>query len=88
MPAFTARNVAKYIVKTVVQYKVSNATATAIVNYTDREEDEVIFVQIPAHLVGWGVADKLEPYTDAMVDKTADFVAAKRNKKQDETPES
>lgn len=87
MPAFTARNVAKYAVKTIIAAKVSDSTANAIVNYTDHEEDELI-VRIPAHVVGWGVSDKLQPYTDAMVDKTVDWFAAKRNKPEStETPE-
>lgn len=83
--AFTARNVAKYVVKAAIHGKVQQLTADAIVDYTRFEEDDKV-VDISSHVVGWAVSDRLKPYTDKMVDKTADKIAdvrAKRAAKKD-----
>lgn len=75
--AFTARNVAKYVVMAAVQQKTAELTEDAIEDYVGFEEDNM-FVGLGSNVVGWYVASKLKPYTDKMVDKTADFVTAKR----------
>lgn len=77
---FTARNVAKFVVKAAVHSKVAQLTEDAIIDYTRFEEDDKI-VDISSHVVGWYVSDKLKPVTDRMVDKTADFIVAKRAKR-------
>lgn len=74
---FTARNVAKYAVKAAVQAKVSITTKHAITDYTRFEEDDNV-TEITGFLVGWYVSDKVKPFTDKAVDKTADFIAKKR----------
>jgi hypothetical protein len=87
---FTVRNVAKYAVKAAVQTKVAITTKHAIVDYTRFEEDDTV-TSIGSHLVGWYVSDKVKPYTDKAVDKTADFITKKRAEraaKKDQTPES
>lgn len=74
---FTARNVVKYVVKATVHSAVAQRAEDIITDYTRFEEDDTV-VKISSHLVGWYVSDKLKPVTDKMVDKTADYVAAKR----------
>jgi hypothetical protein len=76
-PDFTPRNVAKYVVRTVIFSKASQLAKDAIVDHTEFEDDDMT-VKISGHLVGWAVSAKLKPYTDKMVDKTADYVNAKR----------
>lgn len=88
MPDFTLRNVAKYAVTAVIHGNVAKHTETAITDHTRFEEDDMI-VDLSSHVVGWYVSHKLKPVTDKVVDKTADFIAAKREArkaKQNETP--
>jgi hypothetical protein len=77
MDAFTPRNAAKYVVQAVVASKASKLAEGAITDYTRFEEDDTV-VNISGHLVGWYVSGKLKPITDSMVDKTADYIVAKR----------
>jgi hypothetical protein len=79
-PDFTPRNVAKFVVKAIVAGRAAQLAEDAITDYTRFEEDDMI-VDISTSVIGWYVSDKLKPYTDKMVDKTADFIAAKRGKK-------
>jgi len=78
--AFTARNVAKWVVKSVIAAKVTELAADAAVDYTRYEKDDLI-VRLGAGAIGWGVSAKLAPITDAMVDKTADFITEQRTKR-------
>jgi hypothetical protein len=84
---FTARNAAKFVVTAVIKTKTAQKTEELITDYTRFEEDDMI-VDITGGLVGWWVGDKLKPYSDAMVDKTADFIVAKREqmKHKKDTP--
>jgi hypothetical protein len=81
MPEFTPRNVAKFVAKAIVAGKTAQMTENALVDYTSLEEDSMT-VDIAGGVVGWYVSDKLKPVTDAMVDKTADFVVARKNARQ------
>lgn len=74
---FSARNVAKFVVKTAVYVKAKSKTEEVITDYTSFEEDDFV-VGIGGSVVGWYISDKLKPYTDKAVDKTADFITAKR----------
>lgn len=74
---FTPRNVVKYVVKTAVYLQVTKLTENALIDYTRFEEDDIVTRIVPK-VVGWAVSDKLKPVTDTVVDKTADFVNAKR----------
>ena len=74
---FTARNAAKYAVKAAIAIKTARAAENVITDYSRFEKDDTI-VNIGTGMVGWFVSDKLKPVTDKMVDKTFDFVAAKR----------
>lgn len=76
-PPFTPRNVAKFVVRLTIQSKVAKVAEDAITEHSRFEEDDLM-VEIPAQLLGWYVSGKLKPLTDKMVDKTADFVVAKR----------
>jgi len=82
--AFTARNVSKFIAKSIVAHRVAALAADTIADYTQYEEDDFV-VELGSRVIGWGVASKLSPVTDAIVDKTADFVTerreARKNKK-------
>lgn len=80
---FTPRNVIKYVAKTLVATKTAQITEDAITNYTRFDDDDKI-VTIGSGLVGWYVSDKLKPYTDTMVDKAADWIVARKEKKQSE----
>lgn len=82
MPPFNARNVAKYVVKAIIASKTADLAEDVITDHTSLEED-TLAVDIMSKTIGWYVSDKVQPYTDAMVDKTADKVAAYRAKKQD-----
>lgn len=87
---FTPRNVAKYVAKGIIYGKTAQLTKETIVDHTQFEDDDII-VTISGGLVGWYVSDKLKPVTDKMIDKTADFIVAKREarkaKKDDTTTE-
>lgn len=74
---FTPRNVTKFVIKSIVAAKTSQLTKDALVDYTSLEEDSMT-VDIAGGVVGWYVSDKLKPVTDGAVDKTANFIAAKR----------
>jgi hypothetical protein len=89
-PDFTPRNVAKWMVKATVQFKATKLVRNALVDYTEFESDDLV-VKISSNVIGWGVSAKLQPVTDKLVDKTADFIVAKREEKkqkdQEETPD-
>lgn len=77
MEAFTPRNVAKYVAKTLIAAKAAQLTEDAITNHTRFDDDDKI-VNIGSGLVGWYVSDKLKPYSDKMVDKAADKIVELR----------
>jgi hypothetical protein len=81
MPAFTARNVTKFIAKSIVAAKTAELTADAIADHTHYEKDDTV-VDIGSKVVGWYVSEKLEPVTDKIVDTAADFVSDRRAKRQ------
>lgn len=74
---FTPRNVAKYVVKAVIHTQVQQFAKDQISDHSRFDNDDMI-VKIPSHLIAWYVSDKLKPYTDRVVDTTADFIAEKR----------
>lgn len=74
---FTARNAAKFVLKAVVASKTKQVSEDIITDYTRFEEDDTV-VNISGTLIGWYVSEKLQPVTDKMVDKTADYIAKKR----------
>jgi len=82
---FTARNVAKWVLKSVVAIKTTELVANTAADHTSFDKDDLV-VKIGAGIVGWGVSARLQPYTDALVDKTADFAVTQwsnRNSKKD-----
>lgn len=80
-PEFTPRNVAKYAVTFVIKAKVGKFVKNVAEDYTSYERDDTI-VRGSAYVISWGVSAKLKPYTDKVVDKTADYVAAKREQRR------
>jgi hypothetical protein len=88
MDDFTPRNILKYVATGAISMKVASLTKDAMVDHTRFDEDDIV-VKLGSGVVGWGVAAKLKPHTDKAIDKTADFVNAKREarktKKEDTT---
>jgi hypothetical protein len=86
MDAFTPRNVAKFVVTTTISVKANAKAREVISDYSQFEEDDLP-VHLTGQVVGWYVSAKVKPLTDKMVDKTADFIVAKReqmkNRKKD-----
>lgn len=80
-PAFTARNVTKWIAKSLVAAKTADLTADAIADHTQFNEDDLV-VDLGSKVIGWYVSEKVEPVTDGIVDRTADFVTGLRTKRQ------
>jgi hypothetical protein len=76
-PDFTPRNVSKYAIKTAIHMKVAQVAKTALVEHTKFESNDIT-VRISTNVLGWAVSAQLQPLTDRMVDKVADFVTAKR----------
>lgn len=84
---FTTRNVAKFVLKSIVAGKTSQITERAITDYTAFDEDDMI-VDIAGTVVGWYVASKIQPVTNAIVDKTADYFVARKEANQAKKNES
>ena len=74
-----ARDVAKWLLNSAVAMKTAQVTVDTIDNYTNFDKDSMA-VKLGGGAVGMVVARKLEPVTDAIVDKTANFITEKRNK--------
>jgi hypothetical protein len=83
----SVRTFAKHIAQSAVGLGASTLTARAVDNYTPYDPNAFI-VKLGAGAVGFIVASKLQPLTDAAVDKSADFVAAKRQARRDRKNES
>ena len=75
----TTRDVAKWLLNAAVAMKTSQLAADTVGDYT-RFDKESLAIRLGTGAIGYVVARKLEPATDAMVDKTADFIVEKRNK--------
>ena len=76
-----ARNVAKWIVISIVDVKTTQLTADTIADHTHFEKDD-LFVKLASGAVGMVVASTVKPVTDKMVDRTADFAVAQWNKRK------
>ena len=84
---FTRRNVAKWVIKSVVAIKTTEFVANTTADHTSFEKDDMI-VKIGAGIVGWGISARLQPYTDALVDKTADFAVEQWNNRKKDKPKN
>lgn len=73
---FTPRNITKEVAKSIVAFKVTRASRNVISDHT-RFDNDAMFVNIGAGLVGSYVAHKCSPITNKVVDTTFDFVAEK-----------
>ena len=74
-----ALDVAKWLLNSAVAMKTAQLAADTVADYTRFEKDSLA-VRLGSGAIGMVVARKLEPATDAIVDKTADFIVEKRNK--------
>ena len=90
-PDSLARDVAKWLLESMIAMKTTQLTANAIDDYTRFEKDSLP-VRLGSGAVGMIVSRKLEPVTNKIVDSTADFINEKRadrrnkknNKKKDQ----
>jgi hypothetical protein len=87
---FAPRDIAKNVVNVLVAAKVTDVASDAMVDYTSLEEDSKT-VRISSSLIGMYIAAKLDPVTDKIIDKTADFIVAantkRKNRKKNDTEE-
>ena len=86
----TPRNIAKYTVSTIISMRAAGIARNGMDNYTRFDGDSRV-VLVASNVVGMYVAGMVQPYTDFVVDKTADFIVAKReerktNKQEKDTP--
>jgi hypothetical protein len=80
-PDFTPRGAAKLVLSSLVAGKASDLTKHAVGDYT-RFDDDSRVASLSGMVVGWYVSDKLKPVTNKIVDKTADFIVAKRESRK------
>ena len=71
------RNVAKWLLASVIDIKTTQFAADTADNYTRFEKDDLI-VKLGAGAIGMVVAANLKPYTDKIIDTGADFIVVKR----------
>jgi hypothetical protein len=79
------RNITKMAIKETVSLVVARNVRDQVIDHTDIDPDSIP-LRIGSMVVGEVVAVKARPYTDNAVDKVADWVDKKRNKKSE--PES
>lgn len=85
---FNARNVVKYIVSSAVTYKLTQPVKAVLVDHTNLDEDGKP-VEILVGVIGWGIHSSVKPYTDRVVDGTADrIVAYRENRRAKKTEKS
>lgn len=86
---FTPRGVSKFVVSSIIAGKAKQIARDGIADYTRFEKDDLV-TKISSDVAGGYVAYRLKPYTDKVVDKTADFINTKRearNAKKNKTNE-
>ena len=71
--------IAQYAANLAVHASVATAASAAITSTTSLEEDDLT-VSIPSNVVGWYVASKVRPQTDALVVKVASKVMSVRSR--------
>ncbi len=79
------RNITKMAIKETVSLVVARNVRDQVIDHTDIDPDSIT-LKVGSMVVGEVVAVKAKPYTDNAVDKVADWVDKKRNKKSE--PES
>lgn len=77
MDAYTPREVAKMLVKTMIVAKTAQITANTLEDRTGIDKDSKT-AHVAGQFVGWSVVFAVKPYTDAAVDQTADWINARR----------
>jgi hypothetical protein len=80
------RNITKMAVKETVSLVVARKTRETIVDHTDVDPDSIT-LRVGSMVVGEVVAVKAKPYTDNAIDKAADWIESKRNKKEQPSAE-
>lgn len=78
----TKTEIAKWAVQAVVSAKVSSFTSDQLVERTDLDEDSIA-VDIGSSVVGYVVASKLRPVTDAAVDTVVERYQSWRKSKNE-----
>lgn len=84
-PKFTPRNVAKFAAKSTVATIVAKAVKDVIIAKYPQAET-LNAAGLAGTVTGWYVSEKLEPYTDDLVDYVADeYVEFVNKRKQNKT---
>ena len=73
------REVANWLLNSLIAVKTTQLTANTMADYTSFEKDSIV-VRLGSGAVGMVVSRKLEPVTAKIVDRSADFVNAQREK--------
>jgi hypothetical protein len=68
----------KLVVNTIVASKTAQITKQQIAAHTSHEEDDITVI-VGGTLVGGIVVAQTEPYTNAMIDKTAAWIKTKKD---------
>jgi len=71
------RKLAKFLVISTISYKTTELAKSIADDYTQFEKDSLA-VKLGSGAISLVVTSKLKPHTDKLVDKTADFIDAKR----------
>lgn len=85
MPKFQkipVRKIAKKVAHMTVALNVASQVRTQVTEHSDVESDSIM-LQIGAMVVGELVAAQTDPYTNAAVDKTADWWQNRKNNKNE-----
>ena len=78
MSAITPTSIAKFALSAVVALNVAKASRNAVDNYTEFDADSIP-VMVGTAVAGQIVAMKLEPVTDAIVDKTVSWWTSRKS---------
>ena len=84
-PAFTKRNVAKYVANSLVSFAVG-ATVTRVLKNNIPATETANIAVIVGGVSGWYVSQKLQPYTDKAADDVIDYLENAKRKSSLQTP--
>jgi Rod binding domain-containing protein len=74
------RELAKWLILSAISFKTTQFTSNTVDNYTRFNKDSLA-VSLVSGGIGMVVANQLEPVTEKIVDKTANFINEKRAKR-------
>lgn len=83
-PKFNAPNVTKFVVRHVVTAVVASTVKKVLIDNVPQSE-KLNGAALAGGIAGWYIGEKLEPYTDAMVDTAFATLKERKNKKTQTT---